>query len=365
MHEESLSEARILIIANQDADIRSLRSIFKRAAKATVRSTIDPRKARARFEEFRPDLLILDLQIPDRDPADVMEALRPLISPNTYFPVLGFTTDGPPEAKHRALLAGVRDFLTKPFEATEVVARVKNLLGARQHFAITQDRHAGLETAPGERLREHDEGQIDLLARLAAVAEFRDDLTGQHPQRVGEHAAVLAWALGLPESEAELIRRAAPLHDIGKIAVSDRILLKPTGLTREEFEEMRTHTVVGARLLSGSRLPVLKMAEQIALTHHENWDGTGYPLRLRGQAIPLVGRIVAVADAYDAFTHDRPYRSALSPKEAWEIMWEGAGTQWDETVLEAFAAAGIGRKPDRVAILAPQPRRALATHLRR
>ncbi len=369
MQEISLKDARILIVDDQEADIRLLRSILKRAgANSNLRSTTDPRKTVPYLAEFQPDLIVLDLQMPHLDGFAVMEALKPLIPAGTYFPILAITTETSPEVKQRALASGAKDFLTKPFDATEVVLRIQNLLETRDLHRVLEDQNSLVEAKVREHTRGHDEAQIEILQRLAMVAEFRDDLTGKHTQRVGETAALLAWALGLPEAEAEMIRRAAPLHDVGKIGIPDRILLKPSGLTREEFEEMKNHTVIGARILSGSRLPVLKLAEEIALTHHENWDGTGYPLKLKGDVIPLVGRIVAVADAYDAFTHDRPYRKALSHKETWEIMWDGAGTQWDETVLEAFASTGIGRTGDRIddaSVLRALHRRHMASSSRR
>jgi len=143
----------------------------------------------------------------------------------------------------------------------------------------------------------------------------------------------------------ELIGRAAPLHDIGKIGVPDGILLKAGPLTAEEFEMMKAHTVIGARILSGSRFPLLQMAEEIALSHHERWDGKGYPRGLRGEQIPLAGRIVAVADAFDALTSSRPYRPALSGDEVWALLWAGAGTQWEERLIRTFAAAMSAQRP--------------------
>jgi len=361
-----LQDTRVLIIDGQVATIRLLRSILKRGGPNTsIKSTTNPRNALSYITEFQPDLIILNGQLPNIDGTTMLDHLRALIPPETYLPILVTAADLTPEAKQRVIRDGAADFLTKPFEGAEVLQRIRNLLEIRRlRQMITNETRVPVSPAL-EHGPEQDEAQVQLLQRMAVVAEYRDDLAGQHTRRVGETSAILAWALGLPESQAELIRRASPLHDIGKIAVPDRILLKPTGLTREEFEEMKVHTVIGARILSGSHLPVLKLAEEIALTHHENWDGSGYPLRLKGQAIPLAGRITAVADAYDAFTHDRPYRKALSGKEAWEIMWDGAGTQWDETVLEAFAASGIGRKPDRDATAVHEERRVLVTHLRR
>ncbi len=184
--------------------------------------------------------------------------------------------------------------------------------------------------------RELEQAQFEMLARLAAAAEFRDDETGQHTRRVGELSVAIAAGLGLPDAEVELIRLAAPLHDIGKIAIPDAVLGKPGKLTSEEFDQMKTHTSVGAQMLTGSAFSLLEVAEQIASTHHEKWDGSGYPAGLAGDAIPIAGRIVAVADVFDALTHSRPYKEAWSAAEATEEMTSQAGRHFDPDVLEAF-----------------------------
>jgi putative two-component system response regulator len=179
-------------------------------------------------------------------------------------------------------------------------------------------------------------GQLEVLERLAAAAEYRDDDTGQHTHRVGTLAADLAKVLGLPAEQVDLVRRAAPLHDVGKIAIPDSILLKPGRLTPEEYTVMQAHALVGARILSGGRSPLVQMAERIARSHHERWDGTGYPDRLAGEQIPLEARIVAVADVYDALTSDRPYRPAWPRERVLAEIAQGAGTHFDPRVARAF-----------------------------
>jgi PAS domain S-box-containing protein len=195
-----------------------------------------------------------------------------------------------------------------------------------------------LETKVGERTRELEAARAETLQRLALAAEYRDDDTSQHTERVGQSAAAIAGWLGLEPAQISLLREAAPLHDVGKLAISDSILLKPGKLSAEEYEVMKTHTTLGARLLSGSRSPVLRMATTIAETHHERWDGAGYPAELDGEAIPLVGRIVAVADVFDALTHVRPYKSAWPVDRAIAEIQRAAGTQFDPTVVAAFLA---------------------------
>jgi putative two-component system response regulator len=193
-----------------------------------------------------------------------------------------------------------------------------------------------LEARVAERMRELDAGRAETLQRLALEAEYRDDATTQHTERVGATAAGIAAQLGLDSAEVELVREAAPLHDVGKLAIPDTILLRPGKLSEQEYELVKTHAELGARLLSGSSSPVLQMAAVIAVSHHERWDGCGYPDGLAGEAIPLVGRIVAVADVYDALTHDRPYKSLWPVEQAIAELRRGAGSQFDPRVVDAF-----------------------------
>ena len=202
-----------------------------------------------------------------------------------------------------------------------------------------------LESKVAERTRELDAARAETLQRLAVAAEYRDDDTSQHTERVGATAAAIAAQLGLGAEEIGLLREAAPLHDVGKLAISDTILLKPGKLTAQEYEVMKTHAALGARLLSGSRSPVLQMAAVIAATHHERWDGAGYPAGLAGEAIPLVGRIVAVADVFDALTHDRPYKSAWPIEQATAEIKRASGSQFDPRVAAAFLAMHKDPRP--------------------
>jgi PAS domain S-box-containing protein len=218
----------------------------------------------------------------------------------------------------------------------QVVARDVSV----QHDAELQlaDSARLLEAKVAEKTRELNDARAEILQRLAVAAEYRDDDTFQHTERVGESAAEIGASLGLSTEQIEFLREAAPLHDVGKLAISDSILLKPGKLTVEEYEVMKTHAAAGARVLSGSSSPVLQMATIIAASHHERWDGTGYPAGLSGEAIPLVGRVVAVADVYDALTHDRPYKSAWPREQAIAEIRRAAGSQFDPKVAAAFLA---------------------------
>src|SRR3989304_5604399 len=309
MLDDQLKDASILVVAGEGSNVLLLKRLLQQAGYTNVRSTTDPREAVPLYNAAPPDLILLDLHMPYIDGFAVMELLAPQIAAGTYLPILVLTADITPEAKRRALAIGAKDFLNKPFDHTEVLLRIRNLLETRHLHRQLQDQNRLLEEKVRERTLELEEARIEILERLAIAAEYRDDATGQHTRRVGQAAALLARAIGLPETQVELIRRAAPLHDIGKIGIPDGILLKPGPLTAEEFEILKAHTSTGARILSGGRVPPLPCAEEIALTHHERWDGTGYPWGLRGEQIPLSGRIVAVAEAFDALTRDGPCRS--------------------------------------------------------
>src|SRR5919109_5131605 len=315
MLENLLTTSRILIIDDQPSNVALLEGILEEEDFTSRRSICDPREALPAYIEYLPDLILLDLQMPYLDGFEVMKQLQACIRPDDFLPILVLTADITPETKRRALSEGALDFLTKPLDATEVILRVRNLLQTRSLHLQLQGQNELLEQKVRERTAELEATQVEILERLALAAEYRDDDTGEHTKRVGETAAQIAQTLGWPSEEVELIRRAAPLHDVGKIAISDSILLKPGKLTPEEFERMKTHTGLGAKMLSGGRFALLQLAEQIALTHHERWDGTGY-MGLCGEAIPLAGRIVSVADVFDALVSERPYKKAWTQEEA-------------------------------------------------
>ncbi len=295
----------------------------------------------ALVRSLEPDLILLDLHMPHLSGFQVMEQIVPEIPHGVYLPILVLTGDTDSHRRERALSAGARDFLTKPFESGEVLLRIKNLLETRFFNKELRGHNETLEEKVRERTHELAEAQVEIIRRLAVAAEYRDDITGQHAERVGVLSALLAEELGLPAEQVSLIRRAAPLHDVGKIGIPDSILMKPGRLTPQEFDVMKTHTIIGGRILSGSRYPLLELAETIALTHHERWDGRGYD-RMRGEDIPLVGRIVAVADVFDSLTHERPYKRAFTIDESVDEILRGRGEHFDPNVVDAFSRLLVG-----------------------
>lgn len=330
------ADARLLLVDDEEANLRLLRRVLEPAGWTEIETTSDPAAVLGICRERPPDLLLMDLMMPGLSGADVLDRLSESLPDFEYVPVLILTSDPSREAMETALGRGADDYLTKPIDHREVRLRVANLLRTRFLHRELRTMNEELEERVRERTADLEEARIEILDRLALAAEYRDDQTGEHTRRVGDSAAELARALGLEESRVDHLHRAAPLHDVGKIGISDTILLKEGRLDPDEFAVMRSHTRIGASILSGSRFPVLRMAEAIALRHHENWDGTGYPDGLQGEEIPLEARIVAVADVFDSLTHDRVYRRALPEAEAIQVLRKRRGQKFDPEVLDAF-----------------------------
>jgi putative two-component system response regulator len=278
----------------------------------------------------KPQLVLLDLEQPDGDGVDCLATLAPWVNASPALPVIAIAPAGAADSRRRARAVGAKDFLAKPLDPTEIVARVENVLAASQ-----------LTAQGGELNLELEQTRLESLERLARLAEYRDDATYEHPQRVGRTASLLADKLGLAPDVVKAISIAAQLHDVGKVGVPDRILLKPSRLTAAEFELMKSHTLIGAEILAGSSWPVLQLAEEIAISHHERWDGTGYPDGKLEDEIPMSGRIVIVADNFDALTHSRPYAEAWDAEKAASEIRRQSGQHFDPDVVEAFGTLDL------------------------
>ncbi len=338
MDERAVKSARILIVDDELSNVRLLETVLKVADFTNVTSTTDSAAVVALCAETEPDLIVLDLHMPDPDGIEVMGMLSPWIRGSARLPVLAATADATPEMKRRALSAGARDFLTKPLDPSEVVIRIENLLEVRVLQAELRQQNRALEERVRERTRELEQANAELLEPLAFASGYRDEDPHEHPLRVGRTSALVARELALPEETIAVIDRAARLHDIGKIGLSDTVLLSTGRFTSEEFELMKTHVLIGAEILARGQSLLLRTAAEIARTHHERWDGSGYLEGLRGEEIPLSGRIVAVADSFDALTRRRPYREAMPVDEAVAEIRDGAGSQFDPRVVSAFGA---------------------------
>ena len=276
-----------------------------------------------------------DIVLVDLDDTPLPAPAR--LSAETGTPVIGVTSETTLDGRRRAVAAGITDFVTRPVEPNELRLRIDNALGTARLRRVLSDRSARLTEA----LRDHS-AEVDTvresLSVLAAVADFHDDDTDLHAHRVGALSGAIARALELPDHFAAMLAEAAPLHDIGKVGISRRILLKPGSLTPSERIHMMQHVDIGGQILAGAQSPVLVLAAEIARTHHERWDGSGYTDGLAAEQIPLSGRIVAVADVWDTLTHDRPYRAAWTPDKALHEVYDQAGAHFDPTVVEAFSS---------------------------
>lgn len=236
----------------------------------------------------------------------------------------------------RALSAGVRDFITKPFDRNELLMRVRNLLDAQMAHRLVHDQKAVLEEMVRARTDELRRTRLQVVQRLGMAAEYRDEETGSHILRMSHISVLLARAVGWNESDCELILNASPMHDIGKICIPDAILLKPGIYEPDEFEIMKTHTTIGAKLLEADDSDLLRMAREIALTHHEKWNGCGYPGGLEGDMIPQAGRIAALADVFDALTSERPYKKKWPVEKAVEFIRNESERSFDPVLVDVF-----------------------------
>lgn len=330
------TDARILIVDDEPANLALLRQVLARTGYHNLLTLSDFRRAIAVVREWDPDLVLLDLHLPNSEGIALLDNIRHELN-LPELPIIVITSDASTRARMAALEAGATDFLLKPIDTFEVTLRVRNLLRLRKLHRELTDQRTLLELRVAERTAELAASQREILQRLALASEYRDDMTGQHTERVGDLSVRIARQMGLPAAEIEIIRFATPLHDIGKIAIPDQILLKPGPLTAAEYEEIKLHVTVGASILSGGTSPILRMAEQVALTHHERWDGSGY-LGLVKLQIPQAARIVAVADVFDALISVRPYKQAWPVAMAVAEIVRFSGIHFDPEVVEAFEA---------------------------
>jgi len=281
------------------------------------------------------DLVLVDYMMPEMDGIEFVKRLRALPG-YEHVPIVMVTVHDDRKLRYAALDAGITDFLTKPVDARECLARCRNLLTLRRQQLVLEDKRRLLEHMVEDATREVREREKETLLRLARAGEFRDEETGNHLIRMSRYSRLIAGAIGLDQDEAETVELAAPLHDIGKIGIPDQILLKPGKLEALEWDVMRRHAVIGHEILKGSASKYVRMGALIALGHHERYDGSGYPNGLVGDHIPLSARIVAVADVYDALTSVRPYKKAWTSEQAYEYVASQAGKHFDPRMVEAF-----------------------------
>jgi putative two-component system response regulator len=346
--------AKIMIVDDEPINIMVARKYLKDAGYADFITTEDPRPALNMIREESPDVIILDIMMPHINGLEILEQIR-RDSTLRHLPVLILTATTDETIKVRALELGATDFLTKPVKPTELIPRVRNACAVKELFDHLQQYSGKLEESVRQRTHELDESRLELIQVLACAAEYRDQETGNHVLRVGRYTGLIAEQLGFDRERVEMLEQAAILHDVGKIGIPDSILLKPGRLTDEERKIMMNHCQYGMNILRGrpnltrirfeqskapriSVSPVLKLAAIISNTHHEKWDGSGYPNGLKGEEIPIEGRITAVADVFDALSSKRCYKPSQPLDQCLEILLEGRGKHFDPQVLDAFFA---------------------------
>lgn len=328
----------VLIVDDSDINLAIYRGVLSRVEDVEVTSYTSPVQALNWASEHVADVVVVDYHMPELDGLSFIKRLRAMPAAEHSLIVM-VTADTEREVRNRALEAGAQDFLTKPIDRVEFTARLRNLLALARSQRHLADRAAWLHEEVTKATANLIDREIETILRLTRAAEFRDDATGMHVIRVGHMCAALARKIGLPEEEAQTLLLAAPMHDIGKVATPDAILLKPGSLTPEEFEIMKRHTVDGYEILKDSKSAMLQRAAEIALTHHERFDGRGYPRGLKGNNISLSGRLCSVVDVFDALTSIRPYKRAWSIEDAIVTLDAGAGTQFDPEVVAFFHVA--------------------------
>jgi putative two-component system response regulator len=357
VREKSLQDAKIVIIDDEECNILVARKYLNSDGYKTILPINDSSQAIARIRAEKPDLVLLDIMMPRVGGLEILQIMQ-LDPALQRIPVLILTSSTDAATKKSAISLGAVDFLGKPVDPNELLPRVRNTLSHKQFQDRLSQYAEKLEQLVKERTMELVASRQQVIHCLARAAEFRDDNTGQHVVRVGRYVGVVARELGFSDNQIELLELAAQLHDIGKIGIPDDILRKPgkldpeeydlmqkhcmigkkiiSPLLPEEFSVLKSHTRVGANLLNVRSSPLLLLAARIAQTHHEKWDGTGYPLGLKGEDIPIEGRMTAVADVFDALSTARPYKAAYPREKCFAIMEEGRGKQFDPRVLDAF-----------------------------
>ena len=323
------SLASILVVDDTPINLDLLRDIL--SPHYRVRLAINGESALRLARNNPPDLILLDIMMPDMDGYTVCQQLKsdPRLA---QIPVIFVTAMSETEDETKGFEVGAVDYITKPISAPIVLARVKT------HLAL-HNQQLALEQQVRARTTELQETRLQIIQRLGRAAEYKDNETGKHVIRMSHYARLIALHAGVPEQEAELIFSAMPMHDIGKIGVPDRVLLKPASLDDSEWNIMHLHPQMGADIIGEHASPLMQYARAIALTHHEKWDGSGYPYGLTGENIPFVGRLAAIADVFDALTSKRPYKQAWPIQEAVNAIHDGAGYHFDPALIPAFDAA--------------------------
>ena len=332
----AITSSRIIVCDDSVTNTAILSSLLNENGFIHVDTFNNPLKALQRMEDVKYDLMLLDLEMPNLNGLELVSKLKTYGLIDGNFPILMLTGVTSKEMRNKALKQGILDYINKPLDFEEVILRVNNAL--KFHLAYKQANHLSqnLEQKVDVRTKELDSAKYLLTKRLAEVGELKDNDTGRHVERVGRYAQLLAKSKGLPSEVCHIIEYAAQLHDLGKVAIPDSILLKPDKLTKQEWHLMKTHTVKGSDLLKDIDSDIAQMASSITMHHHENWDGTGYPKSLSGESIPIEARIVAICDVFDALCSKRSYKDPWSFEQAFDEIIKLSGTKFEPELVNIF-----------------------------
>lgn len=333
---QELRQSKILIVDDKIDNVQLLEHMLDEEYFDNVTSTTDPTRVLELHQIHQFDLILLDIRMPVMSGLDVIQALKEVMAKDDYLSVLVLTAQTDDDTKKQALEAGARDFLVKPFRNWEVMQRIQNLLETRVYFNRQLQKVNVLEEEVDRRTKEIRNTQLQVVRTLGRAAEFRDNETGMHIIRMSKMCAMIAREMGEGEQYCELLLNAAPMHDVGKIGIPDSILLKPGRLDDEERIKMNEHASMGADILEGDNIPLMELAREIAISHHEKWDGSGYPAALIGKKIPLSGRIAAVSDVFDALMSKRHYKEPWTLEQALDFIDSQTGKHFDPDVVAAF-----------------------------
>jgi putative two-component system response regulator len=339
------TKVKILVVDDEDRNLRLMKLLLTSFG-YDVLTASNGEEALEMVHDIPPDVILLDIMMPKMDGFEVAKQLK-REEETKIIPIVMVTALNGVEDRVKALEAGADDFLNKPVDKTELRARVQSLVKVKAYNDHMQNYQKELEAEVAKRtiqlrqaLKKLKEASLESIFHLCRAAEYKDENTGDHIKRMSHYASAVARKMGLNKQTVEDLLYTAPMHDAGKIGIPDHILLKPGRLDDKEWEIMKQHTLIGAQILAGSGAKFIKLAQVIALTHHEKWDGGGYPEGLKGPKIPLVGRMVAIADVFDALTSRRPYRiKPFSLEEAFDYIKEERGRHFDPEVADAFFAA--------------------------
>jgi len=341
---EYMEEKKIVILIPRDQPDDSLHSFLSNVIPLATIITGDFSETELKINQCNPDIIVLNPISRDETLSESIKQIK-AISSAKDIPLVVFTRPEDKELRLKALESGADEFLMYPPDKAEIQARLRSLLTFVGHKKGRGIWNENLELEVDKRtetlkqaLEKIKVASLDTIFRLSRAAEYKDTDTGAHIERMSHYSTAIARQMNLQEEFIENILYAAPMHDIGKIGIPDRVLQKPGKLDPEEWEIMKKHTLIGAEILKDSKVEFMKLAEEIALAHHEKWDGTGYPRKLKGKEIPLGARIVALADVFDALTSERPYKQPMELEKSCSIIIEGRGTHFDPDVVDAFLA---------------------------